>query len=208
MDDKSKIVLYTQRVEIIESYGERRDCADQQIAKFLWACGFTPVPANNLPDRAGPFLDAVRPSGILLTGGNDLVKYGGGAPERDETERFLLEYAMDRGIPLLGFCRGMQLIADYFGNPLQRVTGHTARRHPVAGELARESVNSYHNWGLRSVEEPLRVLSRAEDGVIESIRHRERSVMGIMWHPERETPFQDADIALASNFLNGKDQRV
>ena len=40
-------VLYTQRVEIVESYGERRDCADQNIAKFISACGYLPVPLPN-----------------------------------------------------------------------------------------------------------------------------------------------------------------
>lgn len=205
MSGKSRIILYTQRVEMIGGRSERRDCADQQIAKFLWACGFTAVPVNNLPDCVERFSDAVCPSGILFTGGNDLVKYGGTAPERDETERILLEYAMRKGIPLLGVCRGMQVIADYFGNPLQRVSGHVACRHPIEGELPRVSVNSYHNWGLLSAAEPLRMLSQAKDGVIEAIRHRELSIMGIMWHPERETPFQDADIMLASNFLNGRD---
>ena len=42
------IVLYTQRVEIVESYKERRDCGDQMIPNFLHACGYLPVPIPNL----------------------------------------------------------------------------------------------------------------------------------------------------------------
>ena len=43
-----EIVLYTQRVEIVKSYGERRDCADQDIPRFIEACGFLPVAVPNI----------------------------------------------------------------------------------------------------------------------------------------------------------------
>ena len=200
MNNRSKIILYTQRVEIVAGYGERRDCADQQIARFLRTCNFMPVPVNNLPESIEEFVDCLRPAGILLTGGNHLTGYGGNAPERDETERTLLDYALRKDIPLLGFCRGMQIIADYFGNPLQQVEGHVACRHPIEGEMAHSLVNSYHNWGLLSVSEPLRVLARSQDGVIEAVRHSEKRLMGIMWHPEREVPFREEDIELFSAF--------
>ena len=43
-----EIVIYTQRVEIVESYQERRDCADQSIPRFLETCGYIPVPVPNV----------------------------------------------------------------------------------------------------------------------------------------------------------------
>lgn len=82
-----KKIIYTQRVELVESYGERRDCADVEIAKLIWECGFLPVPINNIPEKVQIFLEQVNPDGMFLTGGNDLSKYGGNAPERDETEK-------------------------------------------------------------------------------------------------------------------------
>ena len=85
------IVLYTQRVEIVESYKERRDCGDQMIPKFLHACGYLPVPIPNLLYIAEKIIEKLEPVGIVLTGGNSLVKYGGKAPERDETEKRLLD---------------------------------------------------------------------------------------------------------------------
>nr|WP_325185718.1 gamma-glutamyl-gamma-aminobutyrate hydrolase family protein [uncultured Oscillibacter sp.] len=206
MKRQNNIILYTQRVEIITAYHERRDCADQRIARFLQACGFIPVPVNNLPEFAEEFAGCVRPAGILLTGGNDLAAYGGNAPERDATERVLLDYAVQRDLPVLGFCRGMQMIADYFGNTLQPVKNHVACRHKITGDLPHKSVNSYHNWGVSTIEDPLYALERTEDGIIEAICHRERSVMGIMWHPEREDPFAEEDIWLFSEFFkSGKD---
>ena len=47
-----KTVLYTQRVEVVKSYGERRDCADQNIARFLSTCGFLPLPVPNIKELA------------------------------------------------------------------------------------------------------------------------------------------------------------
>ena len=82
-----KKIIYTQRVELVESYGERRDCADVEIAKLIWECGFLPVPVNNIPEKVQIFLEQVNPDGMILTGGNDLSKYGGNAPERDNSKK-------------------------------------------------------------------------------------------------------------------------
>ena len=78
-----KTVIYTQRVQIVEEYGERRDCADQRLAKFLYHCDFMPVPVPNVPELIERFMSEIRPRGIVLSGGNSLGKYDGDAPERD-----------------------------------------------------------------------------------------------------------------------------
>lgn len=190
----AKIVLYTQRVEIIESYGERRDCADQNIPRFIEACGYLPVPIPNVLDIAGKMAQQMHPAGIVMTGGNSLVKYGGDAPERDEAERELLAFALQYGIPVYGFCRGMQVILDYFGCELEQVQGHVAVRHEVAGMLGELEVNSFHNQGCRNIKNPLEILAQSKDGVVEAVRHKEKRVLGTMWHPEREEPFRISDI--------------
>ena len=74
-----EIVLYTQRVEIVKNYGERRDCADQSIPRFIEACGYLPVPMPNIWSVAEHMLTCLNPSGIVFTGGNSLEKYGGDA---------------------------------------------------------------------------------------------------------------------------------
>ena len=121
-----KKIIYTQRVELVESYGERRDCADVEIAKLIWECGFLPVPVNNIPEKVQIFLEQVNPDGMILTGGNDLSKYGGNAPERDETEKRIIDHGIRNQIPIYGFCRGMQMIADHIGAELARVDRHAA----------------------------------------------------------------------------------
>lgn len=73
-------------------------------------------------------VNTVNPTGILLTGGNSLEKYGGDAPERDRIDHQLIDIALYQNIPLYGFCRGMQSVLDYFGCSLESVAGHAAAR--------------------------------------------------------------------------------
>jgi putative glutamine amidotransferase len=189
-----KIVLYTQRVEVVKSYGERRDCADQNIAGLIETCGYLPVPIPNICSVAKEMIEQLKPVGIMLTGGNSLEKYGGDAPERDEVESLILEMAIQRSIPVYGFCRGMQMILDHFGCTLQEVTGHVAVRHKINGKIGEYEVNSFHNQACLKSAEPLQVLAQTQDGVIEAVCCSEKPILGTMWHPEREKPFNDDDI--------------
>lgn len=192
-ENKRKLVLYTQRVDIVKSYGERRDCADQRIPEFIAACGYLPAAVPNVKSVAERMMEQLLPAGIVFTGGNSLVRYGGDAPERDQTEKSLLALALEREIPVYGFCRGMQIILDYFGCELEAVTGHVAVRHVVHGALGELSVNSYHNLACRALKQPLEVMARTDDGVIEAIRHSQKRIAATMWHPEREYPFDRED---------------
>lgn len=189
-------VIYTQRVEVIESYQERRDCADQRIAEFIWACGFLPVPVPNKAELAEKIVQKIQPQGIILTGGNSLAKYGGNAPERDGMDEALIRLAMQYRIPLYGFCRGMQSILCYFGNELVNVGGHAAVRHTVQEENESYEVNSYHNQACLKLKAGcgLRETVRAADGVIEAVRNGNFPIAGTMWHPERETVFAEKDM--------------
>ncbi len=189
-----KTVLYTQRVEIVEFYGETRDCADRRIPCFINECGYLPVPLPCITDIAITMVKQLSPAGIVLTGGNSLAKYGGDAPERDEMEKKLLDVAVNDRIPVYGFCRGMQVILDYFGCKLTSIGGHIATRHKISGNTSIEEVNSFHSQGCMEVTDSLELLAYAEDGVIESIRHKEYPVFATMWHPEREMVFREQDI--------------
>ena len=191
-----KRIIYTQRVEIVESYGERRDCADVEIARLIWRCGFLPISVNNIPQKIHEFLEQIKPDGIILTGGNDLSKYGGNAPERDETEKILIKYGMEKKIAVYGFCRGMQIIADYFGAELTIVSNHVAVRHRLEGNSLWNGriVNSFHNMAVKTATDDLSVEARSEDGGIEAISVKNKKIYGTMWHPEREKPYSEDDV--------------
>ena len=194
-------VIYTQRVENISAYDERRDAADQRLAKFLTDCGYLPVPMPNLPKIVPDFLRTLNPFGILLTGGNDLACYGGDAPERDETEQKIIAWAIDKRVPIFGICRGMQFLANYFGATLLQTDGHVRTRHAVTGKINRPSVNSYHTWAIGQIPNELAVIAYALDGVIEGICHQDLPLMAVGWHPEREDNLSSEDINLVRIFF-------
>jgi putative glutamine amidotransferase len=194
-----KPVLISQRVDVWRDRGERRDALDQRLVDFLAACGAMAIPVPNRADRLSELWTFIRPAGIVLSGGNDLVAYGGDAPERDELEAALLQRAIQTTTPVLGICRGMQHIAHFFGGQLGRVNGHVGTRHRLQGRGV--AVNSFHQWTIVALPDVIEATDHAEDGCIESIRHRILPILGLMWHPEREAPFNDLDLNLVRQLL-------
>ena len=190
-----KIAL-TQRVSIVPEYAERRDCLDQAWPRFLAACGFMPLVLPNVVEVATALCAANDVAGLVLTGGNDLVALGGDAPERDATEHALLDLAESRGLPVLGVCRGMQVIQQRCAIPLRRVEGHVTKHQVIRVDGNPTAVNSYHRFAAFESRSPLDVWAVADDGVVKAVQRADRSITGIMWHPERVNPFAPADIAL------------
>jgi len=195
-----KKILVSQRVDVIESYNERRDALDQNWARFLYEAGIIGLPVFNHNETIKELLPSFQINGILLTGGNSHANYGGTAPERDNTDNLLISYAIENKIPLLGVCRGMQSIVIYFQGVLHKVSGHIAVRHDI--DINR-NVNSYHEYSALSLPDSLEVISKSKDGEIEYIKHKEYSLTGIMWHPERENPFNKDDIFLFKTIFGG-----
>jgi len=179
---------------------ERRDALDQRLCRFLLACGYLPVPVPNVPECAREIWDAVRPEGVLLSGGNDLLALGGDTPEREATETLLLDLAAHHGAPVFGICHGLQLLAQRGGATLSALQGHVANRHELAGEVRRE-VNSFHQWGILALGEGWEALARAQDQSIEFACCRRARQWGIMWHPEREGTIAPEDVALVRQAL-------
>ena len=145
---------------------------------------------------------------LLLPGGGDMEpwRYGqsntasrGLEPERDTSELMLLERFTAAGKPVLGICRGIQVINVFFGGTLcQDLPGHSAvdghdsfhtvrtARSPllaVCGPLCR--VNSAHHQAADAPGRGLRAVQWAEDGAVEAVCHDCLPVWGVQWHPER-----------------------
>lgn len=193
-----RLVAVSQRVDLFPHRNETRDALDQRLAAFVAVCGHLPVPVPNALNAAvRDWLSSVHPAAVLLSGGNDI----GRCPERDATELTLLAYAQEHHLPVLGICRGMQMLAHWSGSDLRPVEGHVRTRHCLSGEIAGE-VNSYHCLALASCPENFQVLARSEDGEIEAIRHRFLPWEGWMWHPERESEFSQRDIQRFKDLLS------
>jgi gamma-glutamyl-gamma-aminobutyrate hydrolase PuuD len=197
-----KPILVSQRVDVIPSYGERRDALDQRWAPFLERCGLLAVPVPNDAAISLPLAHAVSPVGILFTGGNDVPAIGSDAPERDATEDALLAWARQHACPVMGVCRGMQFIAARLGGTLTKVGGHIATRHIVSFVDHTDEVNSYHGVAVKTLGPQCSPIAVDGDGFIEAFRHESEPIGGIMWHPEREAPYRPKDIQLVTKFFS------
>jgi putative glutamine amidotransferase len=179
----------------------------------------------------GDLLDC---SGLVLSGGVDIEPdlYGGyvrydKAPkegwqkERDLFEQSTLRSAWEMGLPVLGVCRGLQLInVSLKGSLVQDLGGQGDEVHEnesgvdkqhavrieqgtVLAEIAGQSegvVNSAHHQAVDRLGEGLRVNCRAEDGTIEGLEWSEPGgkpfMLAVQWHPERMYANGLADVAL------------
>src|SRR4051794_31887091 len=163
----------TQRSLPPNEFGERRYALDARWFAFLAACGLTPVPLPNVPELAIGTVESAGVRGIVLSGGDDIGQF----PHRDETERALLTWAMAQDLPVLGVCRGMQLVVCALGGTLTPVAGHVATRHDVRiGDEVR-NVNSFHRLAPATVPPCVEVTARC-GGVVEAVRHRDAEVVG------------------------------
>lgn len=169
--------------------------------------------------------------GLVLTGGEDVdPKRYGQAPHpelgsvnalRDQVEIAALEAALERGIPVLAICRGMQLLNVALGGtlfqdlPSQRKNGliheqeapvthrwHHADVKPGSGLEAifgtRELfINSFHHQGVDQLAPSLEATVWAEDGLVEGVEGKDHPwLFGVQWHPERgeaESPADERD---------------
>lgn len=199
------LVAVSQRVDHWVERGERRDALDQRLGLWIAEVGGIPVPVPNALEAEpglgiAAWLDAIRPGAILLSGGNSV----GDAPERDRMEQHLLTHALANHLPVLGICRGMQMLALFSGGAVTSVTGHTGSRHHLKteGEGWPLTVNSYHTLGLRDCPPGYRVAAWSEDGGIEAIIEEKLVWEGWMWHPEREVTFSKAEINRARSLFS------
>jgi N5-(cytidine 5'-diphosphoramidyl)-L-glutamine hydrolase len=131
---------------------------------------------------------------LILTGGNDVYEVCNStlSKKRDEIEMLLIKDCITYNIPLLGICRGMQIISKYFGGTFTQLDNHVRTVHCLNTTFSwLESVNfsnSFHNWGILPTNMPphLVVGARCEnDESIEAFEHPTFKIRGVMWHPER-----------------------
>lgn len=207
-----KRVGITQRIMKHPRYDEVMDCLDTNWASLLIDLDIMPVPLPLMPfDLATGMWEELKLDGLILSGGNTLVDYAdeSDAPEslsqaRDDFERALLEAALLTQTPILGVCRGLQVINVFFGGRLSKIKGHAGTRHHLIAEgnasLLKfpSEVNSFHDCTVPRNHLGKDLISLAHDASdnIEALYHPQEKILGIMWHPEREVPPLKSDCEL------------
>lgn len=142
---------------------------------------FLAIPNFAAPEDAVSFAHQWEINALILSGGEDV----GSSPQRDQVEYALLDAARNLGWPILGVCRGMQLLHLQGGGSLVAMPSHTGAAHSIEHDRGVCMVNSSHRWAIREVLLDWHVLAQSSDGTIEAARHRHRPWLGLMWHPER-----------------------
>ena len=184
------------RVEKIEKFNEKRDAISHDWVKFFERLDYMPILIpNNLKDTKG-YLSSLNLDGIVLSGGDNI----GDFPERDKTENIILTYAIKNSIPVLGVCRGMQIINHFFkgGISKDQSSNHVGNYHNISIldkkltkilDNSTIKVNSFHNNLIKKndISKELTVFAQYEtDNSVEGDFHKKFPIMGVMWHPERD----------------------
>ena len=193
------------------------------------------IPVLADPEELEYLLDCC--DGLILTGGDDIdpAIYGEEtlydtvvvAPERDRQERIVINMAMERNLPILGICRGIQMLNVHFGGSLYQDipsqipsdVKHSMEKpyhrlshmclvepgsplHALCGSL-RFGVNSHHHQAVKDLAPGFVALGRSEDGIVEAICHPGKPFCwGVQWHPERIWDIEPSSAKLFERFIS------
>jgi gamma-glutamyl-gamma-aminobutyrate hydrolase PuuD len=208
-----KKVLTTSRVIKKAIFDENHLTLDLRWLDFLSICGICPIILPPSLPHAKEIIKSMDYDGILLTGGGDISELGGLDKGRDQVEEHLIKLAASKNIPIIGVCRGMQKIQAYFGErSFDKIPDNISKKQKarfdvsgikvMKGERSGDrTINSYHNFGVRKNSlKDFKTFAVSEKGVVKGIKHKNKNMIGIMWHPEREKPFKQIDIKLFKGF--------
>ena len=186
---KKKIGI-SMRITKAKNYIESRDSISQDWLKYSYEYhkNFQFIYIPNIGKKVIDYIKFWNIDSIVFSGGDDFGK----TPIRDITETTLLKYALINNIPVLGICRGLQLIVKEAGGKIIRgdenfINRHTAANHNVIYNEMKIEVNSYHSNKIIENQLPpiFNIIAREEnDGSIEAVSGK--NILGFMWHPERE----------------------
>ena len=199
-----KIIAVTLRVDKIKNYNETRDSLDQRWTKLLSKLNLFPIfiPNTLSQTQLKNLLDIFNFQGLLLTGGNDLSTLDEASNisiERDSTERELIDHFIAKNLPVLGICRGMQMIWTYFGGSLYKQEERLNSMNKIIykdGKHKEEFVAECFNTFTpleRSTPDEILITGKSSQGFIEAISHKELRIKGLMWHPERKESLSQID---------------
>jgi len=188
---------------------------DWKVSPAWWCTRLALLLTGAVPERISVRRQPTTESlDALVIGGGDNISpehYGGeiharvkSNPERDRLEIHWIEKALERNLPLLGICRGAQLINVVLGGSLHQdirpMRRHTRNRPGLLPtkqvQLEGDSrlaeicgrtqlrVNSLHHQAIREIGTGLRAVGRDRDHIVQAVESPDRAIIGVQWHPE------------------------
>ena len=187
----------TQRLEQNSTYYETREALSIEWGKLLSDIDFIPL------SYAKPIEKYKNINGVIFSGGNDLSHLNPNNLSilRDEYEKNVIAYCIKSNIPILGVCRGAQILAHYFNSTLQKMPNHINKNHQIKFKNKIYEVNSFHSYCIIKLGDNLETLAIANDNTIESFKHKELPIFGMMWHIEREKILSKPSKDILETFL-------
>ena len=190
-----------------DKYGVWNSTYDEDIQKFLNLLNLKIYPfLQNKGKISKSFKNA---DGLLLLGGGDLYKYDKKEENRlrDNIEKKLFKYFFRSNKPIIGICRGFQMIMDIYGVQMKKGKGHIRKFHNLKLESSRflklknSKVNYYHNYIVEELPINFNIVSKMKDGSIEISEHKHKKILCFMFHPERKMKSQKKLISEIKKFL-------
>lgn len=140
---------------------------------------------------------------IILPGGNNLNGKSALSKIRLNVEKKILSFGIKKNIPILGICRGMQLINQYFGGKIKKIDKHMRTNHQIIFEKKFFKnnifkVNSFHNFCIpeKFIAKDFLIYAKDKTQNIEMFKHKKKKIYGVMWHPEREKNFKNLNFLI------------
>lgn len=189
----------TLRITHAEKYDEKRDSLSQEWTNLLDTLNMIPIFIPNTLKDVKSFLMKLNVDGLILSGGDNI----GDHIERDDTEKNIIEFAIKKRIPVFGVCRGMQVLNNYFGGSMKQLanSSHVGKRHKIKFLSFFSSnsieVNSFHHNIIThdKVGNDLEAFAvDINDKTVEGFVHKQLPIIGVMWHPERESNSFNKDL--------------
>jgi putative glutamine amidotransferase len=227
MMKKQTVIALTMRVTFAKNYYEPRLSISFDWMDYILHLGGLPFLIPTKTEVCEQCFNSSNADILFLTGGDDIQLLKPEHPSsfssvescRDVSEYKLIELAIKKKIPVVGICRGFQILNLYFGGTLTDLRSqsydHKIGDHPVQiindkiGERLggnEITTNSYHRTGIleKDIASDFEVGGFSDKDIVEVAFHKTLPIIGLQWHPERDENYVSQTTDLLKHFITNR----
>ncbi|MBP2635978.1 MAG: glutamine amidotransferase [Firmicutes bacterium] len=220
--------------------GTKRQYVSDAYIRAILCAGGVPIVLPVIADQGTITEQADMVDGLLLSGGGDIqpqlfgeepvCQLGRVLPERDRHELALVKTAVTAAKPILGICRGCQVLNIALGGSIyqhlspeetnlqhdQQSPGYYAGHTVMLEEGSKLAslwgtvvmTNSFHHQAIKMAAPGLSITARTKDGIVEAVEHDTASfIVGVQWHPELMLDSQSTMLDLFTTFVKAANRK-